>query len=726
MTALPMAHIFLMSEKDSLVTNTDMEGFFSLQLSPSPRVQLIVSYVGYDTQYKYLEISSDVSLNVVMTSSTVQLNDVVVVARSKAMVGNTEQGEINLNSKKLDKIPSVLGVPDMIKILQLMPGVQNSGEANGYLYVRGADPGHNLMLYNDVPVYGMSQLLGIFPFYNADHTDRIHFDKSGRKTQYSNRLSATIQAITPDQLPDSLSVKGNIGLVASQATIGIPIGKKAALMLSGRQTYIDQIITPLLNKSADKEKEKDMDNLGYSFSDANLTFLIKPNDKHHIDINAFTSNDRFSITEERMLLDGKLKWNNHIASATWSWTPRPKLEFKQSVYLSAYTNKLQVEQASINLMVQSKVMDWGFNSSVGFLLKKIPFTAGLQYANYLVRPQEISSGQLSNTANTDNKTSARHISAFIQGKPRLSEYMYLDIGIRAGLYAYGKSDFRLEPSISLIYSDDHRLNAYLSYSRKNQYLHLITTSSVGIPTDFWIATSEGVPTEVADNFSVGAGYKIRPRMELTAGAFYNRLLHLVQYPFSIMQFNEITSFGNDLFTGKGKAYGVELMLKKTGRFSGWISYTLSKSDRQFDEIDHGKRFPSKFDRRHNLSLVANYEISPKWSAGFTQIYASGNRFTAPVSWYFINNNPVKEYGSYNNAQMPDYVRTDISVDFFIRKTARRESILNLSVYNIFAVDNPIYVILDISASSTRNEIEIKSRYKRLYSILPSVGWRFKF
>ena len=718
-----MAHVLLVSGADTLAANTDLDGFFSFLMTPSYDVWLMVSYVGYEKQSRKLNVLSDLSVDIIMNPSTVQLGDVVVEARSTALAGNSEQGTVTLNSKKLDKIPSVLGVPDMIRILQLMPGVQNSGETNGYLYVRGADPGHNLMLYNDVPVYGMSHLLGIFPFYNADHIDRIHFDKSGNKAQYGNRLGATVQALTPDRLPDSLSVKGNIGLVASQATISCPLGKKAAVVFSGRQTYIDQIITPLLNQSDD---EDDIDDLGYSFSDANLTLLFKPNEKHDIDINAFISSDHFSIAEDRMLLDGKLKWSNHLASASWTWTT-PGITFKHFLYLSEYANKLRIEQASINLSVQSKVMDWGFHSSAGFTVMNIPFTAGVQFADYHVRPQEITSSQLSNVGNI-NRVNASQISAYVQARPQLNDYLHLDMGLRTGWYSNnGKNtDFRLEPGISLNYSTPNKFNAYLSYARKSQYLHLITTSSVGIPTDFWIATSEGVPVEQADIFSAGTGYKMRPQLEITTGLFYSRLHNLAQYPFSIIQFNEITSFGEDLYTGKGKSYGAELMIKKTGRLSGWISYTLSKSDRQFDEIDNGQAFPSKFDRRHNLSLVANYEISERWSAGLTQIYASGSRFTAPTSWYFINNNPVKEYGRYNNAQMPDYVRTDISVDFFIRKTTRRESVLNLSVYNLLAVDNPIYVILDISASPTGNRIKVKPRYQKLYTILPSIGWRFKF
>jgi hypothetical protein len=725
--ALPMANVQLITGKDTLIRYTGPDGVFSFQLAPSSQALLITSHVGFETDYKYLDIASNLSVHITLVPASVQLGEAVVTARSKALVNHSEHGAVNLNSRKLSQIPAVLGVPDMIRVLQLMPGVQNSGEANGYLYVRGADPGHNLMLYNDVPVYGMSHLLGIFPFYNTDHIDRIHFDKPGSEARYGNRLGATVQALSPDQMPSRFTVRGNVGLVASQVTVGSPLGEKAGLVLSGRQTYIDQIITPILNTSA---SDKAIDDLGYSFTDANLTLMLRPGRNHRVNINAFASGDRFRITDDRMLLDGTMKWDNYTASATWDWKLHQEIKLGQEIYFSRYTNRLQVQQASVGVQVQSEVLDWGFRSNAGFRIGMVPFTAGIHYANYHVRPQEFSSSQLSNIAGTDNTIDAQYLAVYLQGKPQFGDYLSLDVGLRACFYTGSgsnrRTDYRLEPRVSLNFTDGYKWNAHLTYARKSQHLHLITTSSVGFPTDFWIATSEGIPVELADNFSIGSGYKVFPRMELTAGVFYSRLSNLVQYPFSILQFNEITSFSNDLFAGKGKAYGAELMLRKTGRLSGWVSYTWSKSDRQFDKIDNGQSFPSKFDRRHNLSLVVHYEISKRWSAGLTQVYTSGNRFTAPVSWYFINNNPVKEYGRYNNAQMPHYKRTDVSVDYYLKKTSRRESVLNFSVYNLFAIDNPIYVVLDISSSETGNKVTVHPRYKSMYSILPSIAWRFKF
>lgn len=725
--ALAMANVLLINGKDTLACNAGINGQFSFKITPSQHIELITSHTGFAVDHRYLNALSAIFVNIKLEPSGVQLAEAVVVGDRKPLIRNAANGAINFNTQKLDQVPSLLGVPDIIKVLQLMPGVQNSGEANGYLYVRGGDPGHNLMLYNNTPVYGMSHLMGIFPFYNADHIDSIHFDKSGYEAQFGNRLGATIQAVTTNQIPTRFSIKGNVGLAASQVTVGSPIGKNAGLIFSGRQAYANRTIIPVINSLS---HGKSIDGLDYSFGDANLTFMLRPAKNHQLTINAFASGDHFHITEDRMLLDGKIKWDNATASATWDWQYNQYVKLSQEVYVSRYTNNLLLNQAATDVRVNSEMLDIGFRSGANFKLGTVPFVSGIQYANYHVRPQELSSSQLTNFLVADNTVNAQHLSAFLQSTLRLQKYLSLDLGIRANLYAAigsdHKADFRAEPRASLNFTDNRKLTAYLTYARKAQYLHLITTSSVGFPTDFWIASSEGIPAELADNFSIGSGYKILPRVEVTAGLFYNRLLNQMQYPYSIVQFNEFTSFGNDMYFGKGKAYGAEFMLKKSGRLSGWLSYTWSKSTREFEKIDNGQPFPSKFDRRHNFSFVASYKIAQRWSAAVTQIYASGNRFTAPTSWYFINNNPVKEYGRYNNAQMPDYLRTDLSIDFYAKKTSQRESVFNLSVYNLFNVNNPIYVILDVRPSKTGNIVKMQPRYKSLYSILPSIGWRFKF
>jgi len=664
---LPLARMQLIVAGDTMMHHVRSDGNFSFQVAPMSHVQLITSHVGFGVDIREFELRRDTTLNIVLHFSSLELDEAVVTARSQALIRSSELGVISLSGERLSNIPSIMGAPDINRILQLMPGVQHAGEANGHLYVRGADPGHNLMLYNNVPVYGTSHLFGLFPFFNVDHVDRVRFDKSGREAQFGNRLGATVQCLSPNENPNDFSIRGNAGLLASQITVSSPIGKNVGLIVSARQTYVDQIVGRLM----DNLNENSIDNFGYSFTDANFTLMFRPNERHSIDVNAFLSGDRFSIEDSRMLVDMRMRWGNQLASVNWNYLLNENVNIHTDVYFSHYANHLQVNQADLDLQIDSDLLDLGFNTSVDFELFSIPFSAGVQYSNFRVRPQELFSETLP-VPLQNNVVNSQFTSAFLLGKYPISEKFSLDAGIRLGFYTTDddkKNDFRLEPRIGFNFTNE-RWSAYLSYARKSQKLHLITTSSVGFPTDFWIASSKSVPVSLADNFSMGATYKILPRLELNAGMFYCRMNNLVHYPFNVLQFNQMTNFGNDLYVGRGRSRGVELMLTKTGRLSGWISYTLSRSERQFDEIDNGRIFPSKFDRRHDFSAVATYRINERWTAGATQVFASGSRFTTPTSWYFINNNPVKEYGRHNNATMPNYIRTDISVDFTINRTVR--------------------------------------------------------
>lgn len=661
------------------------------------------------------------------------LHEVVVTARHRGLLHTSETGKIHFNTEQLTQIPSVMGAPDIIKTLQLIPGVQNAGEANGYLYVRGADPGHNLLLYNDAPVYGMSHLLGIFPFFNTDAIRKVHFDKSNADARFGNRLCATLQVNSPEELPVQPSIRGNVGLLASQLSAEIPAGKKMALTISARKTYVDEIIGAIVNaKKIEEEGNHDLEELGYSFGDANISLLAKPTDTHTLGLSVFFSKDHFDLTENNMLLDGKMKWRNSVGSAFWNWDIAPHTQFRQSFYVSNYNNELQAKQALIGITTTSKITEWGAKSLLAFERRKTLFETGVQLAGYRVRPQDLYSNQIESAPfrRTNDIERAWQAVAFLQARPQPTENLWADIGLRFSYFRNTDTDanayFHLEPHLSLHYRPNDHFRYYASYSFRHQYVNLITTSSVGFPTDFWTITSNDIPAQSAHNYSIGSIYKPFTQVEITASLFYNTLQNLTEYPYNPLQFNEITTLGEDLHTGKGRAYGLEWMLRKSGQLSGWLSYTLSRSERRFDDLHKNETFPAKFDQRHNLSVVAHYKLSHRWGIAATQTYTSGNRFTTPTSWYFINNTPVKEYGKLNNAKMPDYTRTDLSIDYYLKKTHRKESVINVSVYNLFAVTNPIYVILDVRYDEKENKISIRSLYKKFYTILPSVSWRFKF
>ncbi|MGE6354161.1 TonB-dependent receptor plug domain-containing protein [Flavobacterium sp. NPDC079362] len=705
---------------------SDILGSFSENI-PLGQVKITINQIGYLTKSIHLDFVKDTLISIVLEKDISLLKEVIISNDKKSGFTNLSGGRLSFNLKELSSVPTVLGTTDIIKLLQLTPGVQNSGDANGYLYVRGGDPGHNAILYDGTPIYGMSHLLGIFPFYNTDHIRGVEFDKSSSNAKYGGRLSSTTLLVPNKKIPSELGIQGNIGILASQLTLAIPVNDKTGFYISGRKTYIDEVVAPLLNSGSNN---KDVQDMKYGFSDGNMTFISQISKNNLLSVDAFISGDVLRIKDSNLALKTDLKWSNFTVSPTLATTFSPKISMSNSVYFSKYSNELNMEQATIEFGVSSYVKDFGFNNAFRYSIKSVPVESGVQYVHHNLQPQKVNIENLTDNNTTQNNIiNADEAAVFTTIKPKLTNRLNAELGLRINYYTSGSNDSYLhfQPRVLLNYIANEKYSFYGSYNRQYQYLSLITTSSVGIPTDFWIASSEGIKPQSSDEFSIGSNQNISKNISSSLGGFYRSMKNLLEYPYGITQFNEITTLKNDLLVGKGKAYGLEMMLRKNnGKFTGWLSYTLSWSDRNFDELNNGKTYFAKYDRRHNLSVVGMYDLNPKWNFGITQIFSSGNRFTMPTSWYFINNNPVKEYSEYNNAQMPNYIRTDLSVNYFFVKTNKKESALNFSIYNTFNIDNPIYVILDVKVNNDKNTVIVKQEKKVLYRILPSISWRFKF
>ncbi|WP_209549841.1 TonB-dependent receptor plug domain-containing protein [Flavobacterium sp. CG_23.5] len=705
---------------------SDALGCFTEEI-PSGLVKIAVNHFGYLEKTLSFDLKNDSIISIVLEKNVSFLKEVVISNNKKNWITNLSGGKLSFNLKELATVPTVLGTTDIIKILQLTPGVQNSGDANGYLYVRGGDPGHNTILYDGIPIYGMSHLLGVFPFYNTDHIQEVEFDKSSSNAKYGGRLSSTTLLIPNKKIPSQFTIQGNVGLLASQATLSIPISEKSGITISGRKTYIDEIVAPILNSGS---KNSDVQDMKYGFVDGNLTFVTEIYKNNLLTVSAFSSADKLQIKDANLALHTSLKWSNLNISPALFTKLSSKTSMSNAVYYTRYTNELNMEQSTIQMGVSSFVEDFGFTNSVSYSVNEVPFESGLQYVYHNLQPQKIQIENLSIANNTEqnNLIKASEFAVFTTAKPKLLDNLIAELGLRISYYNSGvKSYLHFQPRVVLNYYMNRNLSFYASYNRQNQYLNLITTSSVGIPTDFWIASSDGIPAQSSNEFALGSNQTISKSITSSFGAFYRSMNNLLEYPYGVTQFNEISTLKNDLLEGKGKAYGLEMMLKRNnGKFKGWLSYTLSWSDRNFEKLNNGNTYYAKYDRRHNLSLVGTYNLNSKWNLGVTQIFSSGNRFTMPTSWYFINNNPVKEYSEYNNAQMPNYIRTDLSGNYFFIKNSKKESALNFSIYNTFNIENPIYVVLNVVVNENKDSVVVKPEKKVLYRILPSISWRFKF
>jgi len=708
---------------------TDSLGFFSSNFKKGMTIRLLINHFGYLEKEVSLSLKKDTIISIVLEKDFLLLKEVIVSKNKKSSITSLSGGKLSFNLKELSSLPTILGTTDIIKLLQLTPGVQNSGDANGYLYVRGGDPGHNSILYGGTPIYGMSHLLGVFPFYNTDHIQEVEFDKSSSNSKYGGRLSSTTLLIPNKKTPSQLTVQGSVGLLSSQITLAVPFGKKSGIFMSARKTYIDEVVVPIINSFS---KKNDLQDIKYGFWDSNLTFITEFSKNNSLVVDAFVSADKLKIEDSNIALTTGLKWGNFSLSPTLISKLSSKTTMTNAVYFTQYTTNLDMQQATVQMGVSSYVQDFGFTNSIRFIFKEIPFESGLQYTFHNLQPQKIEIISQIGTAleEQNNLIKANEVAVFATAKPKLSDCLIAELGLRINYYSSrskSNSYLHLQPRIVLNYYPNKNFSFYTSYNRQNQYLSLITTSSVGIPTDFWIASSDGISPQTSDEFSIGSNQIISKNISTSFGGFYRSMKNLLEYPYGVAQFNEMSTLKNDLLVGKGTAYGLEMMLRKNnGKFKGWLSYTLSWSNRNFLEINDGNTYFAKYDRRHNLSLVGMYDLNLKWNFGVTQIFSSGNRFTMPTSWYFINNNPVKEYSEYNNAQISNYIRTDLSVNYFFIKSNKKESALNFSIYNTFNIENPIYIVLNVKVNEGKQSVVVETEKKYLYKVLPSISWRFKF
>jgi hypothetical protein len=650
--------------------------------------------------------------------------EVIVTGQRRATEIGNLGGRIRITPASVARLPSMLGGTDLLGALELTPSVQNSGDANSNLYVRGGDAGQNLLLYGNVPLYTPGHLMGLFPVINADHIAGLEMSKSGIAARYGGRLSSIVSVEPKTSLPKKTGFEGSVGLLSSQATLSLPIGKKFGLYLSGRKMYLNLILQPLLNAIENRGSDDSSGGFGYDLYDTNITLLGEISDKDKITINAFLGKDDLGIGEDNMRFDAGLDWKNQVLSLQWDRKMGSR-KLSQQVYSSRYDNTLDIKQSDLGVFLSSSIRDVGYQNSYKFSVADVPVEVGMQYAYHELTPQVYNmtnAGQFDRRQNDETQT-AQDGALFAQATYAFNQKLFADAGLRYNIFYQDKLYQSLDPRFSLRYYADSQTSFRLSYSRMHQYINMLSPSSVGIPTDFWIAASERILPQSGNEFSFGYAQNFPAmEMDISAEIYYRTMNNVTEYSQNFLN-GGTTSYIEEILFGRGRAYGVEVMLKKGfGRFNGWVSYALGRSERNFDAINNGSTFPARFDRRHNLSAVGVYSFNDRWDVSVIYSFASGAAYTLPTSWYFINNTPVKEFGDYNNARMPNYNRTDVSVNYWFKKDKNG---LNFSVYNLFMVGNPIYIVLDVIEEEAGN-LHVQPKRKRLYNIIPTISWRFKF
>jgi hypothetical protein len=720
---------------------TNPYGFYSISL-PEGRYTLRFSYIGYAVREVEVDLMADNRLNVTLKSDVQQLQEVVVSSQSRNVnVSNPTMSIDRISAATIKKIPVLLGEVDVIKAIQLLPGVQATSEGSSGFSVRGGGYDQNLILLDEATVYSPSHLMGFFSVFNNDAVKDVTLYKGDIPADYGGRLASMMDIRSKDGNSQRFSGTGGIGLIASRLTLEGPVVKdKSSFIVSGRRTYADMFLKLANNP--------DMRNTSLYFYDLNAKINYRINDNNRLFLSGYLGRDNLSTDYMGM------SFGNKTATLRWNHIFSPKL-FSNFTLIGSLYNYALGNSAGASLMQEwkSKMQDYGLKADFTYHLNprnRIRF--GYSATHHTLVPSENSggSGSISGQVSQPREFALEH-AAYLSHEMKATDRLILKYGLRYSLFqnisngealdylnhyevGYVKShkrgtvyhyQHRLEPRAGITYLFNNENSVKAAYSRTVQYIQLASNSAAGSPLDVWFQASQNVKPQLSDQFSTGYFRNFaEDKYEFSAEIYYKNLKDVVDFKDHAELLGN-TNMEQELRFGKGRAYGLELMLRKnTGTFTGWVSYTYANSRRQIDEINGNKWYRSPYDKPHNISVVASYEISRKWSLGANWVYTSGTPVTYPTGKYLIEGSYMPYYSGRNEYRYPAYHRLDLSATVQLSKPESKfHSELNFSLYNAYGRKNPWTVLF------TQDDEQPDLTYAEkmyLFTFIPSVTWNFTF
>ena len=753
------ANIFELRSASGTVTNT--YGFYSLTL-PKDSVELNISYIGYQRQTIKFYLNKDTVLNFQLSSS-VNLTVVEVKADKYERIENeTQMSQIDVPIEQIRKIPALFGEVDVLKTLQLLPGVQSGGEGQTGLYVRGGSPDQNLILLDGVPVYNVSHLLGIFSVFNADAIKNVTLTKGGFPARYGGRLSSILEINMKEGNMQEFHGEGSIGLISSKLTLEGPINKgKTSFLISGRRTYADLIAKPLA-KSAASQDGVDF-NLALYFYDLNAKIQHKFNEKHRLFLSAYSGADVFKnkFSDDDDVFEGGIDWGNVISALRWNYQINNKLFANTTLTFSDYdidikasqefTDQNETEKYSAQYF--SGIRDWAAKIDLDYIPTPkhyVRFGASATHHTYepgalVLKVIEDSETPIDTTIGSQNATSAE-FGLYIEDDMAIGP-LKLNVGLHYSGFLVEKKYYQsLQPRLGIRYLLNNDIALKASFSTTRQYINLLTSESLSLPTDLWVPSTKRIKPQQSWQAAIGAAKTFFDEFEFSIEGYYKKMDNVLSFKQGASFLLGIENNWQDKVTqGEGESYGLEFFLqKKKGKTTGWIGYTLAWNNRTFDEINGGRSFPFRYDRRHDVSVVVSHEFTKRISASAAWVFGTGNAVTLPISRYANDiraynggqENIVYEYrdietlGDKNAFRMSNYHRLDLSVEFK-KQMKKHERAWVISVYNAYWHRNPYFVLSDtdpIYDPVTGQRTGEKRIFKEvnILPIIPSFAYKFKF
>jgi len=728
-------------ENPKIGITSNSYGYFSLSL-PIGKYSLLVQFMGYKTKLIPVDLKENIQIAIDMEEESISLKEITITGERRN--NNIVRSELisKINVREIQTIPVILGEKDILKTIQLLPGVTPAGEGNAGFYVRGGGVDQNLILLDEAPVYNPSHLLGFFSTFNSDAIKDITLYKGGFPAEYGGRLSSVVDIKMNEGNSRKLHFSGGIGIIASRLALEGPILKnKGSFMIAARRTYADLFLKLLPGKGLDSIAKKTT----LYFYDLNMKVNYQLSPKDRIYFSCYLGRDNFN-------LGGTvgLNWGNVTATTRWNHIINDKIFSNTSVIFNKYSYNFNVAVGSKTMKVVSQIQDWNLKEDLHFYLNSnntIKFGFNSIYHTFV--PSKVDSTSFFHVRSVDNRYALEN-AVYISNDQTITPHLKVTYGLRYSIFSsigpgtvytynqvadvidsavYPKGKFfssygGFEPRllVNYIISDSSSFKA--SYARTRQYIHLLSNTTSTTPFDLWVPSNINILPEIADQFTLGYFRNIKDNMfEVSAEVYYKNLRNQIDYRngANLILNNKVES---QLVFGKGWGYGAEFLIrKKYGKLTGWISYTISKTRRQFPDINGGMTFLAKQDRPNNLAIVGMYELNPRLTFSATWIYISGNVVTFPSGRYLIDGNYVPYYTERNGYRMPDYHRLDIGITWVRKKSEKFESSWNFSIYNAYGRSNAYAINFQPDPDNTT---KMQAVQVTLFRFVPAVTYNFKF
>ncbi len=747
---LPGVNVYFPQQKTGTTTNN--YGFYSITL-PSGAYELQYSYVGYSVEIRQIELTTDIVMDIDLLSN-ITLKEVVVTGELLERATESPQmSMVSIPVSQVKNIPALLGEKDVFKALQLMPGVQKGSEGNSGLYVRGGGPDQNLIILDDAPVYNAYHLFGFFSVFNGDALKSVELTKGGFPARFGGRLSSVVEMTMKDGNKEKFSGEAGIGLLSSRLTLEGPIVKnKSSFLVSGRRTYIDALIQPFMTSE---------DKAGYYFYDLNAKVNYDFGPKNRIYLSGYFGRDKFYFNSNYSgegYDKGGLYWQNKTATLRWNHLFNNKVFSNTSLIFSEYNLNIYSKYKSFydnySLTYTSGIRDFALKHDLEYHVSpSYTLRTGLQSTHHFFQPSaivEVDEGMQYNY-DSDIKYNSLESGIYAENHFNFSGKAQVNAGVRLSHFiAESKNYFNIEPRLSANYVISDGFSAKAAFAYMNQYIHLLSNTGVGLPTDLWVPSTDRVAPQQSVQFSAGLAREFyEGKVLVTLEGYYKKSKNILGYKpgASFLLLDDPSEAQNftwqdNVTAGKGESYGLELLLhKKTGKTSGWIGYTLSWTQLQFDEINFGEKFWARYDRRHDLSVVVIHELSERITLSGTWVYGTGNAVTLPLgsfpavphdpfnvsssngSPYFYFND-LSDYGAVNDFRMKAYHRLDFAVQFH-KKLNNRERTWEFGLYNAYNRKNPFFYYIENEYYSNDTQIT-KLKQVSIFPVIPSITYSVKF